>query len=61
VTDFENARKDTRQQGVIGEFWHFLRSSRKWWLLPIIAVLLILAALAFLSTTAAAPFIYTLF
>jgi hypothetical protein len=61
VTDFENARKDTRPKGVIGEFWHFLRSSKKWWLLPIVAVLLILAALAFLSTTAAAPFIYTLF
>jgi hypothetical protein len=61
VTDFENARNDTRQKGVIGEFWHFLRASKKWWLLPIVAVLLILAALAFLSTTAAAPFIYTLF
>ncbi len=61
MTDFEDARKGTRQTGLIGEFWHFLRSSKKWWLLPIVAVLLILAILAFLSTTAAAPFIYTLF
>lgn len=44
-----------------GEVWAFLRENRKWWLLPLIAVLILVGALVVLSTTAVAPFIYTLF
>ena len=46
---------------VIREFWEFLRYNRKYWLLPIILFLLILAGLLVLSSTAAAPFIYAIF
>lgn len=42
------------------EFWDFLRHNKKWWLLPILIVLLLFALLIFLSGTGAAPFIYTL-
>ena len=47
--------------GIIAEFWEFLRQEGKWWLIPIVIVLLLLGALAFLSTTGLAPFIYPVF
>jgi hypothetical protein len=52
-----------RQQrpGFFAELIDFLRHNKKWWLTPIILVLLVMGALIFLSGTAAAPFIYTLF
>ena len=44
------------------ELWGFLKERKKFWLLPIIIVLLTLSALIFLTSgSAAAPFIYTLF
>ena len=43
------------------EFWYFLKNNKKWWLLPILIVMLALGALVFLSGSGAAPFIYTLF
>ena len=35
--------------------------NKKWWLLPIILILLALSLLVALSSTAVAPFIYTVF
>jgi hypothetical protein len=47
---------------ILKEFWAFLRVRKKWWLAPIIIVLLLLGLLIFLSQgSAVAPFIYTLF
>jgi hypothetical protein len=43
------------------EFFDFLRHNKKWWLTPIILVLVLVGALVLLGGTAAAPFIYTLF
>jgi len=40
---------------------HFLLQNKKWWLIPILVSLLVLGALMLLSSTAVAPFIYTLF
>ncbi len=47
--------------GIIGEFVDFLRYNKKWWLTPILLVLLLVGTLIVLGSTAAAPFIYTLF
>lgn len=47
--------------GIVREFIWFLRYNKKWWLTPIVLVLLALVALAFTTTTPVAPFIYTLF
>jgi hypothetical protein len=47
--------------GLVREFLYFLGQSKKWWLLPILVTFLLFAALMLLSSTAAAPFIYTLF
>jgi len=43
------------------ELWNFIRSNKKWWLAPIVIVLVVLGALIMIGGTAAAPFIYTLF
>lgn len=50
-----------RRHSLAGEFWGFLNQTKKWWLLPIVLVILGLGALVFLSGSGAAPFIYTLF
>jgi hypothetical protein len=60
-TDFEKAAAAQPEQGLIREFFGFLAQNKKWWLLPILLVVLLLGLLIFLSGTAAAPFIYTLF
>lgn len=44
------------------EFWKFLRVRKKFWLLPLILIMLLVGALLlFAQTSALAPFIYTLF
>jgi hypothetical protein len=47
--------------GLIAEFWEFFRTNKKWWMMPIVAVLLVLAGIVLLGGTALAPFIYTMF
>ena len=47
---------------IIGEFLEFLKVRKKWWLTPIVVMLLLLGALIVLTEgSAIAPFIYTLF
>jgi len=57
----EKAVATQAQGSLLGDFWHFFRHNKKWWLLPPLAVLLLVGVLVWLSGTAAAPFIYTLF
>jgi competence protein ComGC len=46
----------------LSEFWTFLKVRKKFWLIPILLILLIFGALIVLSQgSAVAPFIYTLF
>ena len=48
--------------GILKEFWEFLKVRKKWWLTPIILVLLLLGFLiVFAQGSAVSPFIYTLF
>jgi hypothetical protein len=47
---------------LIRELWAFMRVRKKWWLLPIIVLMLLLGALlVFAQGSALAPFIYTIF
>lgn len=47
---------------LLKDLWGFLRVRKKFWLLPIIIVMLLLATLIVLSQSAAvAPLIYTIF
>lgn len=44
------------------ELWEFLRVRKKWWLLPIVVVMLLVGTLLiFAQGSALAPFIYTIF
>lgn len=47
---------------LLKDLWGFMRQRKKYWLLPIIFILLLLGILIVLTQgTALAPFIYTLF
>ena len=47
---------------ILAEFWEFMRVRKKFWLLPIVAVLVMLGFLLVLTQgSAVAPFIYALF
>ena len=43
------------------EFIDFLGENKKWWLVPILLALALAGLIVVLSTTSAAPFLYTLF
>ena len=58
--EFERAGTE-RELTLLQEFVLFLKENRKWWLIPIVVSLGLIAALVALSTTGAMPFIYTLF
>lgn len=48
--------------GFLGELWTFLKVRKKFWLLPIVLVMVMLGGLIVLTQgSAVAPFIYTLF
>ena len=47
---------------ILLELWDFMKTRKKFWLLPIVVVMLLLGALlVFAQGSAIAPFIYTLF
>ncbi len=52
---------NAERTGFVREFYDFLRHNKKWWLTPVIIVVLTLGLLVALGGGAAAPFIYTLF
>ncbi len=55
-------RSITSRFAIFGELWAFMRVRKKWWLGPIVVVLLFLGLVVVLTEgSALAPFIYTLF
>ena len=50
-----------RRQSAMAELVHFLRHNKKWWLTPIVVVLILVGVLAVLGGSGVAPFIYSLF
>ncbi len=47
---------------LMGELWGFMRERKKWWLLPVIIVMVVVGTLlVFAQGSALAPFIYTVF
>ena len=53
--------REQENPGIIREFLEFLREEKKWWIAPLLIALALLAIVAALAGTAAAPFIYTLY
>ena len=58
---FEQLANSRQKSNIFTELWMFLSQTKKWWLLPIVVILIAFGVLVALSGTAAAPFIYTLF
>jgi competence protein ComGC len=50
------------QLSAVGEFWEFLKHRKKFWLLPLVLILLVLGVVIVLTANSAlAPFIYSIF
>ncbi|MGD2110620.1 MAG: DUF5989 family protein [Phycisphaerae bacterium] len=49
------------KQSLIKEFFLFVKEEKKWWLIPLIAVLLIVCGLFVFAGSPLAPFLYPLF
>lgn len=55
-------RSARRRLGIAGELLAFFAANKRWWMLPMIIVILLLGVFIVLAQTSAiAPFIYTLF
>lgn len=55
------SRAQEGHPSILQEMWDFIRENKKWWLVPIVLVLLALGALVTLGGTGLAPFIYAIF
>ena len=48
--------------GVVGQLWAYLRTRKKWWLLPFVAVLLVVGVLLVVAQgSVLAPLVYPIF
>lgn len=57
-----NPSDPNKKLSIILEFLDFLKTRKKWWLAPIVIIMLLMGFLIFLTEgSAVAPFIYTLF
>jgi hypothetical protein len=59
-TEFEKSGEQ-KELGLFGEFVAMLKHNKKYWLIPLVLILLLFGVLVILGSSAAAPFIYTLF
>jgi hypothetical protein len=54
-------RAAEKPPGLLKDLWGMLRQNKKWWLTPIVLVLLLVGVLLVLSATPLGPFLYPLF
>lgn len=48
--------------GIIAQLWMFMKENKKWWLLPLIVMLILVGVLIIVAeSSAVSPFIYALF
>ena len=57
---FEQAGKE-KEGSLPAEFLLMLRQNKKYWLMPLVVILLLFGLVVILGSTGAAPFIYALF
>ncbi len=60
VEEFKK-ESQSRQPSILLEFVDFLIHNKKWWLTPIVLILLFLSLFVVMTNTALGPFIYVLF
>ncbi len=51
----------SRAPGLVSELFDFLKHSKRWYLVPILLILLLLGVLVAIGASAVGPFIYTVF
>jgi hypothetical protein len=62
ISNVNSRSIDMSQVALLRELWAFMRVRKKWWLLPIIVVMLFVGGLiVFAQGSILAPFIYTIF
>ena len=59
-TEFEKMGEE-KQLTLLQEFAVFIMENKKWWLIPILAVMFFVGLVVVLSSTGLAPFVYTIF
>ena len=59
-TEFEQMAKESRPSLLV-EFWSFLKYNKKWWLLPIVIVMLLLGLAVLAVHSGVGPWLYTIF
>ena len=59
-SEFEEMGRE-QEPSLLREIWTFIKEEKLWWMSPIILALLLVGILVALTSTGAAPFIYTLF
>ena len=59
-TEFEKSGEQ-KDIGLFGELVAMLKQNKKYWLIPLLIILLLFGALIALGSSAAAPYVYTLF
>jgi hypothetical protein len=59
--NFEQIVREEKEMGFMSELLLMLKHNKKWWLTPIILVLILFGALIIMGSSSYAPFIYTLF
>jgi hypothetical protein len=53
---------EAQSYSIFREFWDFLKNSKKWWLLPIVIILVLMSIFVVLSTSSTVfPMIYAIF
>jgi len=57
-----NFKRNMSKLSILKDLWDFLKTRKRFWLAPIIIILVLLSLLMiFAQSSAVAPFIYTLF
>ncbi|MFP4381688.1 MAG: DUF5989 family protein [Candidatus Sumerlaeia bacterium] len=51
----------SKRRSLVGEFVEYLGENKKWWMIPIICVILAMVVLMIFAAAGGAPFIYALF
>ena len=58
----EDPFKQENKLSIVSEFWEFIKVRKKWWLGPIVILLLMMSLVIVMTEgSAVAPFVYTLF
>jgi hypothetical protein len=58
---FQEITEESAQGGFLKQFYEMLMHNKKWWITPIVLVLILFGFLIILGGSSYAPFIYTLF